>query len=85
MKARKEKDKFLVVFSDGYTCGSEEDLHNLIVDFTKQGLHPIGIGLGDDTVCGIYPTSIHLKTGDYQGLVSFLKECLLKPFIDSVK
>ena len=85
LKARKEKDKFLVVFSDGYTCGSEKDLHNLIVDYTKQGLHPIGIGLGDDTVCGIYPTSIHLKTGDYQGLVNFLRECLLKPFIDSVK
>lgn len=84
LKARKEKDKFMIVISDGATCGSERDLHNLIVDLDKQGLNPIGIGLGDDTVCGIYPTSIYLKDNDFTGLIEFLKGCLLKPFYGSL-
>lgn len=84
LKARKEKDKFLIVISDGLTCGSEDDLHNLIVELDKQGMNPIGIGLGDDTVCGIYPTSIYLHDNDFDGLISFLKDCLLKPFYKSL-
>lgn len=80
LKARKEKDKFMVVFSDGMTCGSEKDLHDLIVELDKQGMNPIGIGLGDDTVCGIYPTSIYLKNNEFDELISFLKDCLLRPF-----
>lgn len=84
LKARKEKDKFLIVISDGMTCGSEEDLHNLIVELDKQGLNPIGIGLGDDTVCGIYPTSIYLHNNDFDRLITFLKECLLRPFYKSL-
>lgn len=84
LKARKEKDKFMVVFSDGATCGDEDDLHNLIVELSKQGINPIGIGLGDDTVCGIYPTSIYLKNNEFDELIKFLKECLLKPFYKSL-
>ena len=84
LKARKEKDKFMVVFSDGATCGDENDLHNLIVELSKQGINPIGIGLGDDTVCGIYPTSIYLKNNEFDELIKFLKECLLKPFYKSL-
>lgn len=84
LKARKEKDKFLVVISDGMTCGSERDLHNLIVELDKQGMNPIGIGLGDNTVCDIYPTSIYLHDNDFDGLISFLKECLLRPFYKSL-
>ena len=57
---------------------------NKIKELDKQGMNPIGIGLGDDTVCGIYPTSIYLHDNDFDGLISFLKDCLLKPFYKSL-
>lgn len=54
-KHLRQKDKLILVLSDGETCGYEGDLKELVSVITKEGIGVIGIGLRCTAVARIYP------------------------------
>jgi len=54
LEERKEKDKILIVMSDGATCGSAKVLSSVSENFTRKGITMLGIGVIDDNVENIY-------------------------------
>ena len=59
---RPEKNKILIVYSDGETCGDEETLKKLVKSYEAQGVYTFGIGVRDDAVSRIYEHHIILET-----------------------
>lgn len=51
----KNKDKLLIVISDGCTCGSHDSLKKVINEIQKSGISVIGLGIQDNTVSYAYP------------------------------
>ena len=75
---RPEKDKVLVVISDGATCGSWKDLKQTAENIEKRGVTVLGIGLFDDNVKDIYKNHMIIKTRkDLEGLGYFLNKYLI--------
>ena len=75
---RPEKDKVLIVISDGATCGSWKDLKQTAENIENRGVTVLGIGLFDDNVKDIYKNHVILKTRkDLEGLGSFLNKYLI--------
>ena len=59
---RPEKNKILIVYSDGETCGDETTLKKLIKSYESQGVYTFGVGVRDDAVSRIYEHHIILET-----------------------
>ena len=75
---RKEKDKILIVISDGATCGSKNDLKRVAENIENQGVTVLGIGIFDSNVKDIYKNHVILKTqDDLEMLGAFLNKYLL--------
>ena len=75
---RKEKDKFLVVISDGATCGSWKDLKRTAEIIENQGVTVLGIGIFDDNVKDIYKNHVIIKNKkDLEMLGAFLNKYLI--------
>jgi hypothetical protein len=76
---RKEKDKIMVVISDGATCGSYIDLNTLAKRYESRGITVLGIGIYDNNVSKIYSNNIVLQTKeDLEKLYGFLNKYLVK-------
>lgn len=76
---RKEKDKVLIVISDGATCGSFKDLKKVAANVEKQGITVLGIGIFDNNVENIYNKHIVLREQkDLEGLGNFLNNYLVR-------
>lgn len=58
---RPEKNKILIVYSDGETCGDEDTLKKLIKDYESQGVYTFGVGVRDEAVSRIYEHHIILE------------------------
>jgi hypothetical protein len=75
---RKEKDKVLIVISDGATCGSWKDLKQTAENIEAQGVTMLGIGIFDDNVKRIYKNHVILKEQkDLEMLGAFLNKYLI--------
>ena len=73
----KEKDKVLIVISDGATCGDWKDLKHVAEKIEKQGVTILGIGIFDSNVESIYKNNVVLRTQeDLETLGSFLNKYL---------
>ena len=59
---RPEKNKILIVYSDGETCGDEDTLKKLIKGYESQGVYTFGVGIRDEAVSRIYEHHIILET-----------------------
>ena len=83
LSQRQEKDKLLVVISDGATCGSKDTLKKVADNIEREGISVLGIGIYDDNVEEIYTNHYMVKTqedldglGEY--LCSYLKSKIFK-------
>lgn len=75
---RKEKDKVLIVISDGATCGSWKDLKVTAENIEKRGITVLGIGIFDNNVESIYKNHVILKEQkDLEALGAFLNKYLI--------
>ena len=75
---RKERDKFLIVISDGATCGSKNELKQIAENIEKSGITVLGIGIFDHNVEDIYSKHIVLQTqDDLEKLGDFLNKYLI--------
>lgn len=75
---RKEKDKVIIVISDGATCGSWRDLKQLADNIEGRGITVLGVGIFDENVQRIYKNNTVLKTTeDLEGLGAFLNKYLI--------
>ena len=75
---RKEKDKVLIVISDGATCGSWKDLKQTAENIENRGVTILGIGIFDDNVKDIYKNHVILKEQqDLEMLGAFLNKYLI--------
>lgn len=75
---RRERDKIMIVISDGATCGSVRDLKKISDDMEAKGITVLGIGIFDDNVKDIYKNHMILKTTqDLEGLGAFLNKYLI--------
>ena len=77
---RPEKNKILIVYSDGETCGNEDTLRKLIKGYESQGVYTFGVGVRDEAVAKIYEHHIILETRE--DLMKVLEE--INKFITSV-
>lgn len=78
-RKRPEKDKILIVISDGYTCGSEEHLRKVVSDIEKDGIQVLGLGIKSDAVANIYKQHKLFNTeNELQELPAFLNNYLLR-------
>lgn len=74
-----QKDKVLIVISDGATCGSAEVLAAQAKKIEGRGTSVLGVGIFDNNVEKIYKNHIVLKTvEDLQSLPGFLNKYLVK-------
>lgn len=75
---RKEKDKVLIVISDGATCGSWKDLQITAENIEARGVTMLGIGIFDDNVKRIYKNHVILREQkDLEMLGAFLNTYLI--------
>ena len=75
---RKEKDKVLIVLSDGATCGDWRTLKKVAENIESSGISVLGIGLCDHNVSDIYRNSFIVETTeDLQNLGQFLNRYLI--------
>lgn len=75
---RKEKDKVLIVISDGATCGSWKDLKQTAENIEKRGVTILGIGIFDKNVEDIYSSHVVLREQkDLEMLGAFLNKYLI--------
>lgn len=79
LSQRLEKDKVLIVISDGATCGSWKTLKKVADNIAATGVTMLGIGIFDSNVEMIYKNSMIVKNvEDLQGLGTFLNNYLIK-------
>lgn len=79
LEQRKEKDKVLIVISDGATCGSWQDLKVTAENIEKRGVTVLGIGIFDTNVEKIYKNHVILKEQkDLEALGAFLNNYLIR-------
>lgn len=75
---RPEKDKVIVVISDGATCGDFNTLKKVAENIEADGITILGIGIYDDNVSRIYKNNTILRTSeDLEGLSQFLNKYLI--------
>lgn len=75
---RKEKDKVIIVISDGATCGSWKDLKQTAENIENRGVTILGIGIFDENVKDIYKNHVILKEQkDLEALGAFLNKYLI--------
>lgn len=78
-KKRKEKDKIIIVISDGETCGSEKVLRDLVNQISDSGIITLGLGVYSRAVERIYKEQQTFKDLDeLESLPAFLNNYLLK-------
>ena len=78
LSQRKEKDKVLIVISDGATCGSWKDLKQTAENIEKRGITVLGIGIFDKNVEDIYKNHVILRERkDLETLGAFLNKYLI--------
>lgn len=82
MLDRHEKDKVLIVMSDGYPCGqTARDIPALVSELSDAGIYIIGIGIGTNSVESLYPHHVVLKSGDdIKKLPTVIKDILVEMF-----
>lgn len=74
-----QKDKILIVISDGATCGSIKVLREQVNKISSRGTTVLGIGICDDNVTQAYKNHIVLKNiEDLDKLAPFLNNYLVK-------
>ena len=74
-----QKDKYLIVISDGATCGADYELRKLVKSYEAQGIITLGIGIYDRNVESIYDNHVVIKTTeDLEKLYAFLNKYLVK-------
>lgn len=74
-----QKDKLLIVISDGATCGSYETLGRLAQSIENSGMMVLGIGIYDHNVESIYKKHMVVSNSDdLAKLGSFLNKWLVK-------
>ena len=74
-----QKDKILIVISDGATCGSVNVLKQQVDKISSRGTTVLGIGICDDNVTKAYKNHIVLKNlEDLDKLAPFLNNYLVK-------
>ena len=74
-----QKDKILIVISDGATCGSIKVLRQQVDKISSRGTTVLGIGICDDNVTQAYKNHIVLKNiEDLDKLAPFLNNYLVK-------
>ena len=77
MKNCKHKDKLIFVISDGETCGSSDDLRNLVKQIKASGVKIIGLGIQSRAVSTLYPEYKLFDTVEsLNGLPDFLVDTL---------
>lgn len=75
---RREKDKVIIVISDGATCGSWRDLKQTTENIENRGVTILGIGIFDENVKDIYKNHVILKDQkDLEMLGAFLNKYLI--------
>lgn len=75
---QKQKDKVLIVISDGATCGSWKDLKVTAENIEKRGITVLGVGIFDRNVENIYSKHVVLKEQkDLEALGAFLNKYLI--------
>ena len=73
MRTRKEKDKLIIVVSDGQTCGSSTNLRNVISKIEKDNISVLGLGIQSKYVADIYPSyKLFDSAEDLEELPGFL-------------
>ena len=78
LSQRREKDKMLIVISDGATCGDWRTLKQVSNNIENSGITVLGIGIFDENVKDIYSKHMIVKnTEDLQGLGAFLNKYLI--------
>lgn len=78
-RKRKEKDKIIIVISDGQTCGSEKELKNLANTIHKDKITILGLGIKSDCVDRIYAQHKTFHSDeDLNMLPKFLNDYLVK-------
>lgn len=76
---QQQKDKVLLVISDGATCGSYETLNNLAKSIEDKGVMVLGIGIYDHNVERIYNKHMVVSNQeDLEKLGDFLNRYLVK-------
>ena len=74
-----QKDKVLLIISDGATCGSKTVLKQLAESIEKTGITVLGIGIYDHEVEDIYSKHMIVsKSEDLEKLGAFLNRYLVK-------
>lgn len=85
-RTRKEKDKILIVISDGETCGSTDRLKELVKQIHKDKITVLGLGIKTKEVDKIYPYHKTFNTdADLQELPKFLNEYLISKVFKNVE
>lgn len=78
LSEQRQKDKILIVISDGATCGSADTLRTLAKSIERSGIMVLGIGIYDRNVEQIYDKHIILqKPEDLEKLSVFLNKYLM--------
>lgn len=77
--ARSNKDKVMIVLSDGETCGSIEVLREEVRKLEDEGVLVLGIGMCCSTVTTIYKNNVVFSSSsDLEGLSDFLGKFLVE-------
>lgn len=77
-RKRPEKDKIIIVISDGETCGSEQALKNLAKEIERDGIQVLGLGIRSSCVDRLYSQHKTFYTEeDLKGLPKFLNDYLI--------
>lgn len=72
-----EKDKILIVISDGSTCGNTNDLKQLIKQVEASGIAVVGLGINSTEVQEIYKDhKVFKSTSDLDQLPAYLTKFL---------
>jgi cobaltochelatase CobT len=81
LQERQEPRKLMVVISDGQPNGDADNLIHTVERIERQGVKVIGIGVGADFVCQIYPHAIVVK--DFRQMAEELLHILEREFLNS--
>lgn len=78
LKQRKEKDKIMIVLSDGATTGSASVLKTITEKYEQKGIQVLGIGIVDSNVKRAYNNyEIFDSLDDLKSLANVLQEYIL--------
>ena len=79
LSSQPQKDKVLIIISDGATCGSKEDLRKVSESIEASGITVLGIGIYDHNVEDIYSKHLIIsRSEDLEKLGTFLNKYLVK-------